>query len=85
MFLDNRLSPDESNEATERSPLRSKPTPTRRILVVLHQEQSTAGRIGRLLRERGYALDVRRPRFGDALPTTTRIGSAGRSSGSAGR
>ncbi len=39
-----------------------------RILVILHQERSTPGRIGRLLRERGYRLNVRRPRFGDALP-----------------
>ena len=38
------------------------------ILVVLHQEHSTPGRIGRLLRERGYRLDIRRPRFGDPLP-----------------
>lgn len=45
---------------------------SRRILIVLHQEQSTPGRIGRLLRERGYALDMRRPRFGDPLPATLR-------------
>ena len=45
-------------------------SPVRRILVVLHQEQSTPGRIGRLLRERGYELDIRRPRFGDDLPST---------------
>jgi GMP synthase (glutamine-hydrolysing) len=42
----------------------------RRILVVLHQEHSTAGRVGRLLRERGYELDIRRPRFDEALPKT---------------
>jgi GMP synthase (glutamine-hydrolysing) len=40
------------------------------ILMVLHQEQSTPGRIGRLLFERGHPLDLRRPRFGDPLPTT---------------
>lgn len=39
-----------------------------RILIVLHQEQSTPGRIGRLLQRAGYELDVRRPRFGDPLP-----------------
>jgi GMP synthase (glutamine-hydrolysing) len=44
--------------------------PNRRILVLLHQEQSTTGRIGRLLVEQGYRLDVRRPRFGDPLPRT---------------
>ncbi|MFE1603032.1 glutamine amidotransferase [Methylobacterium sp. ID0610] len=40
------------------------------VLVVLHQEQSTPGRVGRLLQERGHALDIRRPRFGDPLPGT---------------
>jgi GMP synthase (glutamine-hydrolysing) len=40
------------------------------ILIILHQEQSTAGRIGRLLAAEGYRLDVRRPRFGDPLPDT---------------
>ena len=45
-------------------------TKTRRILVVLHQEHSSPGRVGRLLREAGYSLDLRRPRFGDPLPRT---------------
>lgn len=43
---------------------------TGRVLIVLHQENSTPARIGRLLRELGYELDVRRPRFGDPLPGT---------------
>jgi GMP synthase (glutamine-hydrolysing) len=38
--------------------------------MVLHQEHSTPGRLGRLLKDRGHALDLRRPRFGDPLPTT---------------
>jgi GMP synthase (glutamine-hydrolysing) len=42
----------------------------RRILIILHQEHSTPGRVGRLLTERGYLLDIRRPRFGDSLPKT---------------
>ena len=42
----------------------------RPVLIVLHQEHSTPGRVGRLLVERGYPLDVRRPRFGDPLPGT---------------
>ena len=29
-----------------------------RILIVLHQEHSTPGRVGRLLRQRGYELEV---------------------------
>src|SRR5829696_8188880 len=40
------------------------------VLIVLHQEHSTAGRVGRLLHERGHRLDIRRPRFGDPLPAT---------------
>ena len=40
------------------------------ILIVLHQEHSTPGRIGRLLRAQGCTFDVRRPRFGDPLPET---------------
>jgi GMP synthase (glutamine-hydrolysing) len=40
------------------------------ILIVLHQEHSTPGRIGHALRELGFALDVRRPRFGETLPQT---------------
>ncbi len=42
----------------------------RPVLVVLHQEHSTPGRVGLRLRARGYDLDVRRPRFGDPLPDT---------------
>jgi GMP synthase (glutamine-hydrolysing) len=42
----------------------------RPMLVVLHQEHSTPGRVGTRLTERGYPLDVRRPRFGDTLPKT---------------
>lgn len=40
------------------------------ILIVLHQEHSTPGRVGRLLQERGHRLDIRRPRLGDPLPET---------------
>ena len=40
------------------------------VLIVLHQEHSTPGRIGNILRERGYPLDIRRPRFGDPLQET---------------
>jgi GMP synthase (glutamine-hydrolysing) len=40
------------------------------VLIVLHQEHSTPGRIGHYLQGRGIPLDVRRPRFGDSLPDT---------------
>ena len=40
------------------------------VLVVLHQEHSTPGRVGLRLQARGHRLDIRRPRFGDPLPPT---------------
>ncbi|MGC1356997.1 MAG: glutamine amidotransferase [Xanthobacteraceae bacterium] len=40
------------------------------ILIVLHQEHSTPGRIGQSLGQLGFPLDVRRPRFEEALPPT---------------
>lgn len=44
--------------------------PAGRILIVLHQERSSPGRVGQMLRERGYRLDIRRPPLGDSLPLT---------------
>ena len=41
-----------------------------RILIILHSETSTAGRIGHMLAEKGYELDIRRPCLGEALPAT---------------
>lgn len=40
------------------------------ILIILHQETSTPGRVGMRLQEMGYVLDVKKPRFGDRLPET---------------
>ena len=40
------------------------------VLIVLHQETSTPGRLGHALRERGFPLDIRRPPLGDDLPDT---------------
>jgi len=40
------------------------------VLIVLHGELSTPGRIALQLRSRDIPLDVRRPRFGDPLPET---------------
>lgn len=42
----------------------------KKILIVLHQEASTPGRIGMMLQERGFALDIRRPCMGCELPGT---------------
>jgi len=41
----------------------------RPVLVVVHQEQSTPGRVGEMLTERGHALDRRCPNMGDTLPS----------------
>lgn len=41
-----------------------------KILIVVHQERSTPGRVGMMLAQRGYELDIRRPPLGDALPDT---------------
>lgn len=43
---------------------------TRAILIILHSELSTPGRIGHMLAEKGYRLDIRRPCLGDPLPDT---------------
>lgn len=43
-----------------------------RILIVLHSELSTPGRIGHMLRSMGHELDARRPCLGDPLPETLR-------------
>ena len=40
------------------------------VLIVLHRETSTPGRVGNALRALGHKLDIRRPRFGDSLPET---------------
>src|ERR1017187_4105929 len=38
------------------------------VLIVLHQETSTPGRVGNALRALGYGVDIRRPGFGVPLP-----------------
>jgi GMP synthase (glutamine-hydrolysing) len=56
--------------ASQVSPLRSPVSPLLPVLIVLHQETSTPGRVGNALRALGHRLDIRRPRFGDPLPET---------------
>lgn len=41
-----------------------------KILIVLHQEMSSPGRVGQLLQKSGFTLDIRRPPLGDTLPET---------------
>ncbi|RWX75140.1 glutamine amidotransferase [Neorhizobium lilium] len=40
------------------------------VLVVLHQERSSPGRVGQMLLDKGFPLDIRRPVLGDSLPHT---------------
>lgn len=40
------------------------------VLIILHQEHSSPGRVGHLLLEKGFSLDIRRPVLGDPLPAT---------------
>ena len=42
----------------------------RPILVILHQERSSPGRVGQVLQARGFDLDIRTPPLGDDLPET---------------
>ncbi|MEZ2129881.1 MULTISPECIES: glutamine amidotransferase [unclassified Sinorhizobium] len=42
----------------------------RPVLIVLHQEHSSPGRVGQLLLEKGHRLDIRRPVLGERLPVT---------------
>ncbi|NJO38347.1 MAG: hypothetical protein HC871_13000 [Rhizobiales bacterium] len=39
-----------------------------KVLIVVHQDHSSPGKIGDFLSERGYALDRRCPNLGDPLP-----------------
>jgi GMP synthase (glutamine-hydrolysing) len=41
-----------------------------KILIVLHQETSSPGKLGQMLTAKGLSTDIRRPRFGDPLPET---------------
>jgi len=40
------------------------------VLLVLHRRESCPGAVGHWLAAQGYLLDVRRPRYGDPLPST---------------
>ncbi|MEM8951678.1 MAG: glutamine amidotransferase [Pseudomonadota bacterium] len=41
---------------------------TQKVLIVVHQEHSTPGKVGAFLERRGYMLDRRCPNLGDPLP-----------------
>ncbi|WP_306119030.1 MULTISPECIES: glutamine amidotransferase [unclassified Roseitalea] len=48
----------------------AEPSAKKPVLIILHQERSSPGRVGQLLQARGHGLDIRRPPLGDALPET---------------
>lgn len=50
--------------------LQLSPQQPSKILVVLHQETSSPGRVGQLLQQAGFELDIRRPPLGHSLPET---------------
>ncbi len=64
-FQMNHMRQNRSRQAVQKAQNHKKP-----VLLILHQEHSTPGRLGRVLTARGHALDIRRPRFGDPLPRT---------------
>lgn len=42
----------------------------KKVLLIVHQITSDPGRVGRMLRERGYTLDIRCPSNQEELPAT---------------
>jgi GMP synthase (glutamine-hydrolysing) len=56
------LETEEIRDAAQEAP--------RKVLLVFHREESQSGAVGQWLLNNGYRLDIRRPRFGDALPDT---------------
>lgn len=42
----------------------------KKILVIVHQQTSNPGRVGQILRDRGYTLDIRVPSLLEELPAT---------------
>lgn len=56
--------------ADARSSSSVEPPAKKPVCIVLHQEHSNPGHIGQWFVRNGYALDVRKPRFGDPLPET---------------
>src|SRR5690554_2358933 len=71
-MLDTRAAEAESGAitlGTNEKPL-APPQERKAVVIVLHQLHSNPGHVGQWLRNRGYTLDIRRPRYGDPLPET---------------
>ena len=66
------IEPNEDTGSNEDTAPSESSSPARKpVLTILHQAQSTPGRVGQALVARGYTLDIRRPALGDTLPETT--------------
>ena len=46
---------------------------SKQVLIILHQATSTPGRIGTLLKSRGYNLIIKRPALGDNYLILSRV------------
>ena len=62
-------SSDEPGTVYTRPESRSAPA-KKPVCIVLHQEQSNPGHVGQWFRRNGHPLDIRKPRYGGALPAT---------------
>jgi GMP synthase (glutamine-hydrolysing) len=60
----------QENAAGRTRPVRGARGEKKPVLLVMHQETSNPGHVGQWLYRNGFALDVRKPRFGDPLPDT---------------
>src|SRR5262245_18880971 len=71
-MLDARPSETHGEErAVGQVPSTANATPGKKpVLIVLHQENSNPGHVGQWLVRNGYHLDIRKPRFGEPLPST---------------
>ena len=61
---------EDSPPAAGESPNRVNGTAPGTMLMIFHRRELQAGAVGQWLSARGYALDIRCPRFGDTLPET---------------
>jgi GMP synthase (glutamine-hydrolysing) len=70
MFEARSAGSSEESGSSSAAPVDRAPPAKKPVLLVLHQEQSNPGHVGQWFRRNGHALDVRKPRYGDALPAT---------------
>ena len=70
-MLDARSHDSSQERAAGQIPVRDAAPATKKpVCIVLHQENSNPGHVGQWFVRNGHALDIRKPRFGDPLPST---------------